>query len=337
MAWWRPASLPRLFHRQHRLCHRLHAPGFRRTRRPRRLPVSLVLDGRIRRRGPSQRARHRARPRRSQRPPRSTSTTTTGASPPRAALRARERRLAPRRAARQGRPQALRLLACVALRGERQPARPAAALDPDALRPAGRRRPLRRRLRRALRRIRRRRGARACAAARTTVPVYTPINEISFLAWAVSETHLIHPYRREIDLRKGEGGAHRDIGWEAKWRLVRAALLRHRGDPRRGSVGALPARRAADPHRAAAPRARARLARRRDRRVPVADLGHARGQAPARARRQRRGARPDRRQLLPQLPVGDGRRLARVVRRRPAPRHAVRRCCARWRSATAGR
>jgi len=54
--------------------------------------------------------------------------------------------------------------------------------------------------------------------------IYTPINEISFLAWAISETYLIHPYRREIDQRRGEDGAARDIGWEAKWRLVRAAL-----------------------------------------------------------------------------------------------------------------
>ena len=68
-------------------------------------------------------------------------------------------------------------------------------------------------------------AARALRGTSDAVPVYTPINEISFLAWAISETHLIHPYRREIDQRKGENGAHRDVGWEAKWRLVRAALL----------------------------------------------------------------------------------------------------------------
>ena len=68
-------------------------------------------------------------------------------------------------------------------------------------------------------------AARALRGSGDAAPIYTPINEISFLAWAISETHLIHPYRREIDARRGEGGSQRDIGWEAKWRLVRAALL----------------------------------------------------------------------------------------------------------------
>jgi len=67
-------------------------------------------------------------------------------------------------------------------------------------------------------------AARALRGTSDAVPVYTPINEISFLAWAISETHLIHPYRRETDRRRGEGGPHHDVGWEAKWRLVRAAL-----------------------------------------------------------------------------------------------------------------
>ena len=39
------------------------------------------------------------------------------------------------------------------------------------------------------------------------VAVYTPVNEISFLAWAIAETHLIHPYKREIDARNRTGGA----------------------------------------------------------------------------------------------------------------------------------
>jgi UDP-galactopyranose mutase len=67
-------------------------------------------------------------------------------------------------------------------------------------------------------------AARALRGSGAGPAIYTPINEISFLAWAISETHLIHPYRRETDARQGEGGSHRDIGWEAKWRLVRAAL-----------------------------------------------------------------------------------------------------------------
>ncbi len=67
-------------------------------------------------------------------------------------------------------------------------------------------------------------AARALRGTAGDAPVYTPVNEISFLAWAISETHMIHPYKREIEQRQGEGGAYRDIGWEAKWRLVRAAL-----------------------------------------------------------------------------------------------------------------
>lgn len=51
-------------------------------------------------------------------------------------------------------------------------------------------------------------------------PVYTPINEISFLAWALTETHLIRGYgpdhARAADTRAS--------GWEMKRRLVRAAL-----------------------------------------------------------------------------------------------------------------
>ena len=67
-------------------------------------------------------------------------------------------------------------------------------------------------------------AARALRGTSDAVPVYTPINEISFLAWAISETHLIHPYRRKIHQRRGERGQDRDVGWEAKWRLVHAAL-----------------------------------------------------------------------------------------------------------------
>ncbi len=46
-------------------------------------------------------------------------------------------------------------------------------------------------------------------------PVYTPVNEISFLCWAASETGLIHPYRGD---RAAESYA-------LKRRLVRAAIL----------------------------------------------------------------------------------------------------------------
>ena len=67
-------------------------------------------------------------------------------------------------------------------------------------------------------------AARALRGTAGEVAVYTPVNEISFLAWAISETQIIHPYKREIDARNRDGGAHRDVGWEAKWRLVRGAL-----------------------------------------------------------------------------------------------------------------
>ena len=63
----------------------------------------------------------------------------------------------------------------------------------------------------------------AAAVARTLAPlaeeppVYTPINEIGFLAWAASETSLIWPYRNH-----GEGSLR--SGYEIKRRLARAAL-----------------------------------------------------------------------------------------------------------------
>ncbi|MFP5407120.1 MAG: amine oxidase, partial [Gammaproteobacteria bacterium] len=49
-------------------------------------------------------------------------------------------------------------------------------------------------------------------------PVYNLINEINFLAWAASETNLLHPYRNE----RSEGS--RRSGYELKRRLVRAVL-----------------------------------------------------------------------------------------------------------------
>ncbi|MEO7338904.1 MAG: glycosyltransferase [Caldimonas sp.] len=62
-------------------------------------------------------------------------------------------------------------------------------------------------------------AARALRGRSDEAPVYTPINEISFLAWAISETDLIHPHRRAT--LQGDGS---DVGWEVKWRLVKAAL-----------------------------------------------------------------------------------------------------------------
>ena len=67
-------------------------------------------------------------------------------------------------------------------------------------------------------------AARALRGSGIGTPIYTPINEISFLAWAISETNLVHPYRHESAQRQGDDGVRRDIGWEAKWRLVRTAL-----------------------------------------------------------------------------------------------------------------
>ena len=66
--------------------------------------------------------------------------------------------------------------------------------------------------------------ARAMRGRADRAPVYTPVNEISFLAWAIAESDLVHPYRHESRRRQG-GELHVDVGWEAKWRLVRAALL----------------------------------------------------------------------------------------------------------------
>lgn len=60
--------------------------------------------------------------------------------------------------------------------------------------------------------------ARVLAPLSDEPPVYTPINEIGFLAWAVSETELVWPW-----LPDGDGGSLRS-GYEVKRRLVRAAI-----------------------------------------------------------------------------------------------------------------
>lgn len=52
-------------------------------------------------------------------------------------------------------------------------------------------------------------------------PVYNLVNEIGFLAWAVSATHRIWPYRADAD---GADEQTRTSGWAVKCRLVRAVL-----------------------------------------------------------------------------------------------------------------
>jgi glycosyltransferase involved in cell wall biosynthesis len=52
-------------------------------------------------------------------------------------------------------------------------------------------------------------------------PVYNLVNEIGFLAWAVSATNMMWPYRGDAD---AAGEPTRISGWEVKCRLVRAVL-----------------------------------------------------------------------------------------------------------------
>jgi len=52
-------------------------------------------------------------------------------------------------------------------------------------------------------------------------PVYTPVNEIGFVAWTVSETNLMHPYRGDPG---GRGENTLRSGYAVKRRLARAAL-----------------------------------------------------------------------------------------------------------------
>lgn len=53
-------------------------------------------------------------------------------------------------------------------------------------------------------------------------PVFNPINEISFLAWAASQPHLLHPPNNTEGV---DDQTVRERGYNAKCRLVRAALL----------------------------------------------------------------------------------------------------------------
>lgn len=52
-------------------------------------------------------------------------------------------------------------------------------------------------------------------------PVYTPINEIGFLAWAATQTHLFHPYGKDDETAPGTT---LNDGFHLKCRLVKAAL-----------------------------------------------------------------------------------------------------------------
>ena len=67
-------------------------------------------------------------------------------------------------------------------------------------------------------------AARALKPLSDRPPVFTPINEISFLAWAIAGSNFIHPYAHESSRRQRAGEPPRDVGWEAKWRLIRASL-----------------------------------------------------------------------------------------------------------------
>ena len=70
----------------------------------------------------------------------------------------------------------------------------------------------------------------AGAVARTLRPlsdgarIYTPINEISFLAWAIAETDLVLAYGPDAVAKQRARANGRDLGYEVKCRLVRACL-----------------------------------------------------------------------------------------------------------------
>jgi beta-glucosidase/6-phospho-beta-glucosidase/beta-galactosidase len=73
------------------------------------------------------------------------------------------------------------------------------------------------------------RFARFAAAAAATLadvsdgaPVYTPVNEVSFLAWAASETNMLHPYQGDP---QGKGESSLSNGFDIKCRLVKAILM----------------------------------------------------------------------------------------------------------------
>lgn len=55
-------------------------------------------------------------------------------------------------------------------------------------------------------------------------PVYNLVNEISFLAWAVSHTNMVHPYRNDPREAGAVADATAASGYEVKRRLVKMAL-----------------------------------------------------------------------------------------------------------------
>ncbi len=68
-------------------------------------------------------------------------------------------------------------------------------------------------------------AARALRGTCDEAPVYTPINEISYLAWAATCSEQIHPYRPDSPAHVDAEARGRDLGFELKCRLVRASLL----------------------------------------------------------------------------------------------------------------
>lgn len=56
------------------------------------------------------------------------------------------------------------------------------------------------------------------------VPIYTPINEIGFLAWAAAQTRLIHPYGSEAPDGERRDGSSLHSGFQIKCGLVHAAI-----------------------------------------------------------------------------------------------------------------
>ncbi len=64
-------------------------------------------------------------------------------------------------------------------------------------------------------------AAEVIAACSKEAPVYTPINEIGFLAWAASQTRLFHPYGKDDETAPGTT---LNDGFNIKCRLVKAAL-----------------------------------------------------------------------------------------------------------------
>ena len=96
--------------------------------------------------------------------------------------------------------------------------------------------------------------ARALAPFSDAAPIYNPINEIGFMAWAVSQSNLLHPYRgdpTEGDPLDGTRHGHA-LGYAVKRRLVQAALrgleAMRRVDPRARFLHVEPLIHVAAPH-----------------------------------------------------------------------------------------